>query len=87
VAAVRLDGNGEVQALAAGSLKFFKAGDFEINLDERLDIALWIDENGQWKGLIQGLKGEIPAVLRRITGNWEQVGLPEPPANRAGQFN
>ena len=84
VAGVRLDKNGEVQAFAAGSLKSFKAGDFEINLDKRLDMALWRDENGQWEGLVQGLKGEIPAVLRRITGNWEQVGLPEPPANRTG---
>ncbi len=80
VAAVRLNEKGKLQALAAGSLKSFKGGNMEIALDERLDIALWIDEKGKWKGIIQGMKGEIPPQLMQITRNWEKIGLPTPPA-------
>ncbi|MDO9581065.1 MAG: hypothetical protein Q7J06_10965 [Bacteroidales bacterium] len=50
------------------------------NVDERLDIALWIDQKGQWKGVIQGLNGEIPKALTEITGNWSRLNLPELPS-------
>jgi hypothetical protein len=56
VAAVRLDKNGNVQALVAGGLKSFKSGNFEINLTDRIDIALWINDKGKWEGVIQGWK-------------------------------
>ncbi len=79
IAAVRLDEKGNPEALAGGSLKFFKCGNFEINLDERLDIALWLDDEGQWKGIIQGLDGEIPQALVGITDNWQRINLPVPP--------
>jgi hypothetical protein len=79
VAGVRLDENGNLQALAAGGLKSFSTGRFEIDLDERLDIALWIDREGQWRGVIQGLDCEIPKVLTGITGNWTRLNLPELP--------
>jgi hypothetical protein len=78
VAAVRLDSNGNPEALAAGSLKSFRSENFEINLDERLDLALWIDQNGQWNGVVQGFNGTIPQELLRITRNWKRLGLPEP---------
>jgi len=79
IAAVRLDKNGNLEALAAGSLKSFKGGNMEINLDEPLDMALWKDKNGQWKGIIQGLKGDVPQNLMQITDKWERVNLPDPP--------
>jgi hypothetical protein len=81
VAAVRLDKNGYLQALAAGSLKSFKTGNFEIYLDERLDIALWIDNKGKWKGIIQGWKGAIPPELLKVTKNWNRLNIPEPPSD------
>lgn len=82
VAAVRLDNNGNPEALAAGSLKSFRSENFEINLDERLDLALWIDQNGQWNGVVQGFNGTIPQELLRITRNWKRLGLPEPSLQR-----
>jgi hypothetical protein len=79
VAAVRLDKNGKLEALAAGGLKSFKAGSFEINLDERLDIALWVDHKGKWQGIVQGCKGAIPADLLNVTEKWTRLHIPEPP--------
>jgi len=83
IAAVRLDLNGNPEAIAAGSLKSFRCGNIEINLNERLDLALWIDQNGQWRGVIQGLQGTVPQELLKITRNWKRIGLPEPPAKPA----
>ncbi len=77
VAAVRLDENGEVRALAAGSLKSFKSGSFKIELDEPVDLALWMDDAGIWKGIIQGRGGPIPEALLKITGNWQRILIPE----------
>jgi hypothetical protein len=79
VAGVRLDKDGNLQALAASGLKSFRTGKFEITLDERLDVALWIDPKGQWMGVIQGLSGEIPKVLTDITKNWTRLSLPSLP--------
>ncbi len=78
VAAVRLNKLGEVQAMVAGGLKSFKSGIFEINLENRMDIALWIDGNGKWEGVIQGWKGNIPEQLLAITKNWGRLNIPAP---------
>ncbi len=53
VAAVRLDEIGDVQALAAGELKLFKTRDFVIQLDERIDLALWKNDDGRIGQLFQ----------------------------------
>jgi hypothetical protein len=79
IAGVRLDPKGNLQALAASGLKYFNAGKLEIKLDDRTDLALWIDQKGQWKGVIQGLKGNVPAELSKITENWFRLSLAELP--------
>lgn len=81
VAAVRLNDKGAVQALAAGGLKSFKSNHFEINLDERTDLSLWMDDAGAWRGIIQGGPDQVPAELMEITENWQRLGLPEVPGN------
>jgi hypothetical protein len=70
VAAVRVDREGKVQALAAGGLKYFKLGRFIISLEERADLALWINKDGEWEGVLQGWNGDIPAQLLELTSNW-----------------
>lgn len=75
LAAIRLDKQGEVEALAAGGLKSVKAGSFSITLEKRADIVL-IKEKGKWKGIIKGSTGEIPASLTTITSNWTRVRWP-----------
>jgi len=78
VAAVRLDKNGKVEAMAAGGLKSFKAGEMTIELDQRADVALWRDANGRWQGILQGYQGDVPEPLMNITKNWTRLRLPTP---------
>lgn len=78
VAAVRINDDGQVQAMVAGGLKSFKTGDFEIKLKDRIDIALWIDDTGRWEGVIQGWNKEIPSELLAITENWVHLDIPIP---------
>ncbi len=78
VVAVRLDNKGKVRAMAAGGLKLFKTGNLKIELKERIDLALWKDNQDHWTGVIQGLKGEIPLELKAITPNWTRINLPVP---------
>jgi hypothetical protein len=87
VAAVRLSDKGHLEALAAGSLKSFKGGEVEITLEKPLDIALWSDEKGSWQGIIQGLEGDIPMQLLKITDHWERLALPTPPEIPQGRRN
>lgn len=79
VAAVRLDDAGNLQALAAGSLKSFRCGTFEISLDQPVDMAVWVDDSGEWRGLLQGWDGPVPGELLKITGRWDRVLIPETP--------
>jgi hypothetical protein len=77
MAAVRLDTQGRVDALAAGGLKRFHGGGLEIALDERRDMALWRDEGGAWQGAIRGT-ADVPKALAAITPNWQRVYVPAP---------
>lgn len=79
VVATRLDEDGKLMALAAGGLKSFQLDYFKIDLEERVDLALWKDENGSWRGVIQGWDGAIPSELESITGNWTRLDVPTPP--------
>jgi hypothetical protein len=78
VAAVRLDEKGRVEAMAAGGLKYFKAGSLDVKLDEPVDVALWRTDNGGFKGVIQGLKGKIPRQLLTLTKDWTRLSVPVP---------
>ncbi len=79
VVAARVDKNGNLEALAAGSLKEFKVNNFEIRLKERADVALWKNDDGKWQGIIQGWDGKIPDELMQITSNWSKLDIPVPP--------
>lgn len=76
IAAVRMDQNGRVEAMAAGGLKSFKAGDMSIELAQRADVAVWRDANGAWQGRLQGHDGPVPEVLLTITKNWTRLRVP-----------
>ena len=80
VAAVRLDKKGKVEAMAAGGLKKFKAGDMAVELPQRADVALWRDSKGDWQGILQGYDGPVPDALARITRNWSRLRLPISPS-------
>jgi hypothetical protein len=77
VAAIRLDKDGDVEAIAAGGLKSVRAGKFHLELDKRTDLALF-KEDGKWRGIIHGSVGEVPKALKKITLNWRILKVPAP---------
>ncbi|MEE9462348.1 MAG: hypothetical protein V3V53_10985 [Bacteroidales bacterium] len=81
VAAVRLSKEGAVEAMAAGGLKSFKGPGLEITLDERIDLALWLNENGKLEGVVQGWEDDLPLQLLELTGDWSRLAVPVPYAD------
>lgn len=75
-AAVRLDKQGQLEAMAAGGFKSFVGGGLEISMPVRADVALWKDESGVWQGILQGYEGEVPKSLRRLCKNWTRLKIP-----------
>ena len=78
LAAARLDKEGRLEALAAGGLKSFRGGGRAIELPERLDLALWRDQKGKWRGVLHGSTGGVPADLLAITHDWLRTAAPRP---------
>ncbi|GMW02762.1 MAG: hypothetical protein AMXMBFR84_38980 [Candidatus Hydrogenedentota bacterium] len=78
IVAVRLDASGNVQALAVGGLKSIRTNDFAIRLEDRVDVALWRDNEGAWRGVLQGGGGDVPNALASITPHWQRVRAPVP---------
>jgi len=78
VAAVRLDKGGKLEALAAGALKSFRGGGVTIELPERVDMALWRDNKGNWHGVLQDFNGPVPAALLAFTNDWLRLSVPRP---------
>jgi hypothetical protein len=77
VAAVRLENDGKVEAMAAGGLKSFKGGGMSIELPERADVALWRDAKGKWHGVLQDWTKPVPAALTAITAEWQRLAVPK----------
>lgn len=77
IAAVRVDSQGQLQAMAAGALKTFACEDLHIELTERTDVALWRDATGRWRGVVQGTTGPLPSALTDITPDWTRLRFPE----------
>ena len=81
VAAIRMDKDGRVEAMAAGGLRSMHAPGLEIALDERMDVAMWINDEGEWEGVVQGWEGDIPTPLLELTDSWSRLALPVPYQN------
>ncbi len=80
VAGIRLDEQGAPEALVASDLRYFKRGNFSIQLSQPLDIAMWQDIEGRWTGIYQAPAGtELPSALKEITPYWTHLLLPVPP--------
>ena len=75
--AVRLDAEGQVEALAAGGLRKVSAPGFTLTLDTPEDVVL-VRRNGKWRGLWQtkDTKAEVPSALKGITPEWTRLRLP-----------
>ncbi len=73
IAAVRLGPDGQVLALAAGGLKSFETADLAIELEERLNLAIWRDAAGTLHGAVE-TSGPLPESLTRIAPQWTRLG-------------
>lgn len=84
LAAVRLDAEGQLDALAAGSLKSVQLEGFSLTLPVPLDLALWKDSQGKYHGVIQHdnreilKEREIPKELIELTEDWIHLPIPTP---------
>ena len=78
IAAVRLDKNGKLEAMAAGGLKSFQGGGVNISMPTRADVALWKDKNGVWQGALQDYEGAVPETLAKLCTNWLRLEVPTP---------
>ncbi len=74
--AIRLDKRGRLEALAAGGLKTLKSDKFNIELPERVDVALWRGRGGKFHGVLQGWSGSVPASLQVLTKDWVRLSVP-----------
>jgi len=70
MAATRLAPDGAVQAMAAGSLKRFESGGVVIELQDPLDMAIWRDPAGKFRGVVQDAKEPLPPALTALTTDW-----------------
>ncbi len=76
--AVRFDDDGQLSMLTASDLRKFSGGGIEIDLmnwDSEIDVALWKDANGQWRGVFQAKENTLPNALLEIANNWEFLAI------------
>jgi hypothetical protein len=78
VAAVRLADDGALEALAAGGLKRLEVGALKINLETPIDIALWREDGGKMRGILQDYAGEVPKPLAALSTDWLHLAVPAP---------
>jgi hypothetical protein len=76
--AIRLDKQGRVEAFAAGGLKRLHAGDLNVELPDRIDVAVFRDDHGRLHGVLQGYPGPVPAPLAKLTEDWLHLSVPIP---------
>jgi len=76
--AARWRDDGVLEAMAAGGLRRFVTEGFVLELREPVDLALWRDESGHWRGVVQGLDGPPPAELLALTRRWGRLSVPPP---------
>ncbi|HEX5433606.1 MAG TPA: hypothetical protein VFY05_05170 [Candidatus Angelobacter sp.] len=92
---IRLSNSGRVDALAASDLRFvdvrkaltFRRStgpEFQLSFDHPIDLAIWRDPDGQWRGVVQNVR-VIPASLLHLTKNWIRLALPPPMKGTAKQ--
>lgn len=79
VVAFRFGNQNSLEAFVAGGLKYLESDNFKIELNERIDIALWKNSKNKWEGVIQSERPSIPDELKGITENWTLLRVPSPP--------
>ncbi len=78
IAAIRLDADGRLDALAAGGLSRFETGDLRLVLPQPVDLALWRNSDGRFRGILQDWSGDVPPPLASLTDRWSRLAVPVP---------
>jgi len=78
VLGIKLSVKGELESLAASDLGMVEAGKFRLELPEPTDLALWRDQSGEWRGVVQG-ETKLPEALLQVTKNWTRLVNAQPP--------
>ncbi len=76
VAAVRFSKDGNLEAMAVGGLRHFKTDSLTISLEQPVDVAVWVAEDGVLQGVLQDHRGPVPAALASLTSNWLRLEIP-----------
>ena len=72
----RFDDQGELDAVVVSETKSLSVGDFSFSLsddeigDDPVDLALWKDSNGEWRGVFQRENNELPTTLQNLVPRW-----------------
>ena len=79
VFAVKFDEQGELVAFAASDFRSVRIQDCEITLSDSdigsapIDVALWRDSSGKWRGVFQRSVNDAPESLWRFTERWNYL--------------
>ncbi len=79
ILACRFGDDGKLETLAASGLTRFACGDalpFPISFDEPADIVLWKDADGNWRGIFQDVKNDLPEALASLPVSWKFLQKP-----------
>ena len=61
--------------VVASELKSFRVGEFGVELsdeeigDDPIDVALWKDDRGEWRGVFQRGANDAPEGLAKLVSN------------------
>ncbi|MBQ9873935.1 MAG: hypothetical protein IJM30_05695 [Thermoguttaceae bacterium] len=75
VFATRFNEAGELTGVVASELKSFRVGEFGVELsdeeigDDPIDVALWKDDRGEWRGVFQRGANDAPEGLAKLVSN------------------
>lgn len=79
VFSVRFDKQGALDAVVIDDAKSLEIGDFSFELsdeeigDDPVDVAVWRDAQGNWRGVFQRKKNDLPEALRKLVPTWNYL--------------
>ncbi len=79
VFALRFDDDGVLNAVVASELRSLHIGELDVVLDadgigsDPIDIAIWRDSNGKWRGVFQREKNDLPKSLEALVPTWNYL--------------
>ena len=79
VFSVRFDEEGTLNAIVASEVKSLSVGELFFSLsedeigDDPVDVAIWKDSNGTWRGVFQRKNNNLPESLQKLTLVWNYL--------------